>query len=183
MDFSSLFFNKYVLGTLAAAIIIGGLAIAHSHYVDGLVDAAVTAEAAKWQTAIDKQKAEAQAKLESIIAANAEKERTYIERLNTLEGDYAKAKDEVAKRNAELRATHGKLQDIARKGSGDCGISAKGTTPPNAGVGQGGASDKNLSPELENLLWADFDAGDTQVIQYERLQKYTVNLYQICQGG
>jgi hypothetical protein len=110
----TLLLNRYVLGGLAIAALIGFLAYQKHGY-----DNRLRAEgAAPYIAAIEKQKVEAQALLDSEIAKNTALSKQWAE--------YArKADDDYAKQIADIRAR---------------GNSARGVRLYDAGCGQGGSS-------------------------------------------
>lgn len=160
----SLLLNKNVLIAIAIALLIGGLAYAHSNYVDGLVDAAVTAERTKWQAAIDQQKAEAKAKLESIIAANAEKERADLEHALQLERTYA---TNIASIKSDLAAARksGRLRDpgaVAGCGSGSGSAEAETKADPASASSQ--ETGGQLSEQASEFLRVEASRADENTL-------------------
>ena len=156
MDF---LLNKYVLGGIAIVAVIGGLAYAHSRYVDKLVDAAVMAERGKWEAAITKQKAEAQAKLDQLTQEVAQKEAADLEHSQQLEQAYVK---HVKSLNASLAAAKSaKLHDpgtVARSGSGSGCATEEGkadTPKPTSETSEG-----ELSPVFTGFLIGEASRAD-----------------------
>lgn len=147
----TLLLNRYVLGGLAIAALIGFLAYQKHGY-----DNRLRAEgAAPYIAAIEKQKVEAQALLDSEIAKNTALSKQWAEYARKADDDYAKQIADIARaRNA---ADGVRFYDPGRRQGGSC--------PPagtkDAGVSKDPASASELSPELTTFLKSEATRADT----------------------
>ena len=178
----------YLKQWLFLAVVVGIFAIVslYNVHVNQLLAAntvSVTKERDKyWSDREAKQEKDAADKYAKLEKDKKDQAEAFQRSLTSLEADRDKKLAAADKRLVVERATHGRLLDTARKTNREgCG-SSQTEASPKAGLVERPTGDKEISPELENLLWSEFAAGERQIIQYERLQKYANTTYDICQG-
>ncbi len=156
----SLLMNKYVIAAIAAALLIGSASWAYNSHVNGLVDAAVAANEAKWQVAAGKLHDEAEATLAAVVKANAEKERADSEHSKQLETAYVNHTTQLKTDLAAARAKYSSgLRDPGQRlGSIGCSAPSEGKADTAVPPDQIGGS--RISPEFSQFLLGEAARAD-----------------------